>query len=199
MSALRFPQGLGSAGLRMTAREYFALGEREERYELIDGVLVMSPSPSLSHQDLVRALLRQIEPFADELPGVRVVLDTDIQFAPDTVYRPDVALYAAGRLAGDPEYPDIAPDLVIEVVSPSSRPRDMVTKRDDYARFGVREYWVVDAGAIQVFRVARRARRYAAPVTVRATVTSTAIPGLTLDNARLWLKKAAAPRRPRKH
>jgi Uma2 family endonuclease len=167
----------------MTAREYFSLGETDERYELIDGVLVMSPSPTLPHQDIVRALLRQIEPTVDELPGVRIVLDTDIKFADDTVYRPDIAIYLPGRVSDETDYPDAAPDLIIEVVSPSSKARDLITKRDDYARFGVREYWVLDAdvSAIHVFRTVGRARKYARPSLARTAVDSTAIPGIGID------------------
>lgn len=187
-AALRFPLPLGAAGVRMNAREYFALGETGERYELIDGVLVMSPSPTMPHQDLVRALLRQLEPQIEEVRGARLLVDTDIKFAEDTIYRPDLGVYLPGRLPDDVEYPLVPPDLLIEVVSPSSLARDLVTKRDDYARFGVREYWVVDprTSSLRMFRAARRSRAYARPMLVRANASSVSVPGLVLDVARLF-------------
>lgn len=198
-AALRFPHPLGAAGLRMTAREYFSLGETDTRYELIDGVLVMSPSPTRSHQDVIRSLLRQLEPQADALPGVAIVLDTDIKFADDTVYRPDVAIYLPGRLPDDADYPDIPPDLIIEVISPSSEARDLLTNRTDYARFGVTEYWVVDPGAASVrcFRAARKSRKYARTIVTKTAIDSAAVPGIRIDLglARRKLGRKRPPRR----
>lgn len=181
----------------MTAREYFALGETDEQYELIDGVLVMSPSPSLSHQDLVLKLIRQIAAAADELPGTRIVLDTDIKFSDNTVYRPDIAVYALNRLVGNPPYPDIPPDLVIEILSPSSQPRDMITKRADYARFGVKEYWVIDAAdqSAKVFRVTARSRKYGRSTVTRGRLGSTAVDGLGVDLKMIF--RTALPMAPR--
>lgn len=196
-AALRFPHGFGLAGLRMTAREYFALGETDEQYELIDGVLVMSPSPSLSHQDLVLKLIRLVATAADELPGTRIVLDTDIKFSDNTVYRPDIAVYATGRLVGQPRYPEIPPDLVIEILSPSSQPRDLITKRDDSARFGVREYWVIDPTeqSAKVFRMTARARKFGRPTTASGRLTSSAVPGLAVDLKSVF--QSALSKRPR--
>ena len=69
MSAVpRRPQG-GYAGLRMTAEEYLALGETNARYELIDGVVCMSPKPSPLHQKILRFIQGQLEAFLDSNPG----------------------------------------------------------------------------------------------------------------------------------
>jgi Uma2 family endonuclease len=200
-AALRFPPGVGLAGLRMTAREFFALGETDENYELIDGVVVMSPHPALPHQDLLKALIRQLDSQAESLPGVRVVLDTDIQFSESTVYRPDISVYANHRLVGSPLPLDIIPDLAIEILSPSSHPRDLITKRDDYARFGVAEYWVLEPGsaAVQVFRITRRSAKFTRSTLTRGSLISTAVPGLSLEVSALGLVSGrAGPRGRRK-
>jgi len=160
-------------------------------------VLVMSPSASFRHQEVLRLLLRQIESAVDRLPGVRIVLDTDIAFSANTVYRPDIALYVAGRIQGVPDRLAAVPDLAIEIVSPSSRPRDLQTKRDDYARFGVREYWVIDPpplgdSVVRVFRLPARAGKgklrspkYADLTVTRGGLDSVAVPGLKIDLAKL--------------
>ena len=198
MSAtLRFPFGLGDAGLRMTAREFFALGEIDERYELVDGVLVGSPSGSFSHQDVILALVRMFDTTAAAKNGARIVAETDVRFSESTVYRPDVCVYAPGRLVGRPERLTIAPDLVIEVLSPSSKPRDLITKREDYARYGVAEYWVIDPAEMnaRVFRLSGssgpkrgaggRSRKDGRPPVGRGRVESAAVRGLMIDLAGL--------------
>lgn len=135
----------------MTADQYLALGETPERYELIDGVIMMSPSPSPAHQRLISQILFQLESHAGQTGSITVFPDTDIRLGDHLVYRPDLAVYRSSRLPRIPRRLTEPPDLVIEVLSPGSRPLDLVTKRGDYERFGVGEYWVVDAetGAIR--------------------------------------------------
>lgn len=157
------------------------------------------PKPDAFSSGCHPLLLRQLEPQADALPGVAIVLDTDIKFADDTVYRPDVAIYLPGRLPDDADYPDIPPDLIIEVISPSSEARDLLTNRTDYARFGVTEYWVVDPGAASVrcFRAARKSRKYARTIVTKTAIDSAAVPGIRIDLglARRKLGRKRPPRR----
>jgi hypothetical protein len=100
---------LGYAGLLMRADDFFALGETQDRYELINGVMI---------EDL----------HIDDL----------------TVYRPNLCVYAAHQHATIPERLAVAPDVLLEVLSPGSKPLDLITKRDAYERFGVKEYWTID-------------------------------------------------------
>jgi Uma2 family endonuclease len=76
--------------------------------------------------------------------GSRVIPGVDNRLGGGLVYRPDLAIFAPGRLKTTPERLDLPPDLVVEVLSPSSKATDMIKKRGDYERFGVREYWVID-------------------------------------------------------
>ena len=131
------------SGLRMTAEEFFALGETD-RCELVDGVVLMSPSPTPRHQLVFYLLLRQIGVWLDTEIAGAVFPDTDIWFDESHVYRPDIAVYRAGRVAPVPVRLNVPPDLIIEVLSPGSKMMDLITKREDYERFGVGEYWVVD-------------------------------------------------------
>lgn len=179
------PEG-GLAGLRMTADDFFALGETAERLELIDGVTAVSPSPIPIHQLVIQAIVYQLTAFAksrlsvDERP--RFFIDTDVRFDKGLVYRPDVSVYGVGRLKAVPARLEMAPDLIVEVLSESSRGLDLVTKRHDYERFGVREYWVVDPENLGMHAWRREndgAMREA--VVSGAQLASAAIPGFVLN------------------
>src|SRR2546421_10095414 len=143
-AAPKYPSDMGYSGLRMTAEEFFRLGETPERYELIDGVVVMSPSPTMRHQTILHLIQAQAEEWRQANPGSRVTPGIDIRFGKHLVYCPDLVVYAPGRISGLPDRPDIPPDLAIELLSPGSKGIDLITKRKDYERFGVREYWVID-------------------------------------------------------
>jgi Uma2 family endonuclease len=182
MSAVpRHPADTEYFGLRMTADEYLALGETRDRYELIDGVVVMSPSPTPRHQKVARLLLREIERYADARPACEVFYEIDLRLSDTTVYRPDIVVYAPGRLERLPERLAEAPDLVVEVLSVGTRALDLSTKRADYARFGVAEYWVIDPVAL-VATVHRRAGSgYAETGIGSGRLASAALPGLSVD------------------
>lgn len=182
-AAPRYPSDLGYAGLRMTADEYLALGETQERYEQIEGVVVMSPSPRPKHQMLVSKILYQLERANLERGDLDSYPDTDLRLDSGQVYRPDASIFRKGRLEPDPVRLDAPPDLVIEVLSPGSKVLDLITMRDDYERFGMGEYWVIDPEDLR-FRAWRREgpRLLEFPV-ADDTVMSATIQGLTVDLA----------------
>lgn len=174
---------MGYNGLRMTADEYLALGETVERYELIDGVVVMSPSPFPEHGEISWEIAGQLRDFAQQGGDIRVFPDIDVKLASGKVYRPDIAVYRAERLRGNIRHLSTPADLAIEILSPGSKPLDLITKRDDYERFGVAEYWVVDPVTCKA-RVWRRVGAHLAEApTDGDRIASSAIPGFTLDLA----------------
>jgi Uma2 family endonuclease len=127
----------------LTYADLETLPDDGHRYELLDGMLIVSPSPSWSHQDVVgnlHVLLR-----AAETEGLRVGLGPfDIKLADDTVLIPD--LWVARRSDITHRNLPVAPLLAIEVLSPSTRRYDLLTKRDRYQQAGTASYWVVDPG-----------------------------------------------------
>lgn len=164
----------------MTADEYFALGETDERYELIDGVVHMSPRPTPRHQLVMLELSEQLSQARRQLALVALP-DVDLQLAADLVYELDFVVYAAGRVTKLPTRLTLPPDLVIEVLSPGSRAKDLVTKLNDYHRFGVGEYWIIDPidGSV---RVCRRSSTGFLPVVISSdTLACESIPGLVID------------------
>jgi Uma2 family endonuclease len=180
-AAPKHPSDLGYAGLRMTADEYLALGETRERYELIDGVIAMSPSPTPRHQHVIFEICRQLGRFGEQSPGMLVFPDTDLVLHPSRVYRPDVSVYARGRATLSVQRLTLPPDLIIEVLSPGTKALDLITKRDDYGAFGVREYWAVDPddGTARAWTCDGGAMVDRG--VARGTLASTAFPGLVLD------------------
>lgn len=137
------PQG------RWTYADYAALPEDGNRYEIIAGVLYMTPAPETEHQSvsarMVTFLVTHIQ-FAGL--GRVFAAPTDVELAPDTVVQPDIVVILNANLGIITRSRIIgAPDLVVEILSPGTAGYDRREKQDAYARAGVREYWVVDPAA----------------------------------------------------
>lgn len=127
----------------MTEAEFLALPESHDRIELIDGEVILGPSPTPVHQMIVAKLCRVVGSWADEHPPAFLGLSPlDVRIAPGRIVQPDLFVLLAGPPA--PEGPvDAVPELVVEVLS-RDRGYDRVTKRVLYAHAGVAEYWIVD-------------------------------------------------------
>jgi Uma2 family endonuclease len=131
---------------RMSAEDYIASPQSAHKSDLIEGVFVMASPASFVHSELQAFLLTTMRNFVNQHNrGVVLGENSAYRLNEDNVYQPDVSFLAHERmsLAGE-VYVEGAPDLAVEVLSPSSRRYDLVEKRVNYARFGVREYWVVD-------------------------------------------------------
>jgi Uma2 family endonuclease len=126
------------------------------RYELIDGVLLMTPSPANFHQIAVGnlyALLREATP-----PGWTVMLAPfDWRIGRATVLQPD--LFVIEHPEGPADHYEGVPLLAVEVLSPSTRQRDLGLKRLAYGEAGLETYWVVDPGVPSLTVFGLRSRR----------------------------------------
>jgi Uma2 family endonuclease len=131
-----------------TEEDYLAL-ERQignTMIELTDGWLEILPMPDLLHQRIVKFLLRCLDVFIIPLNrGEAQAAPLPVRFGLGKYREPDIGYFEAHRIMDARTPPDGA-DLVMEVVSPGqkNRERDLVDKRRDYAKAGVREYWIVD-------------------------------------------------------
>jgi Uma2 family endonuclease len=137
------PQG------RWTYADYAALPDDGNRYEIIAGVLYMTPAPGIGHQSvsarMVTFLVTHVE-FAGL--GRVFAAPVDVELAPDTVVQPDIVVILSANLDRiTPSRIIGAPDLVVEILSPGTAGYDRREKQDAYARAGVGEYWIVDPGA----------------------------------------------------
>ncbi len=130
------------SGARLTLAEFEALPESTLPTELIDGELVMSPTPQEDHQTLSIRLLLLI---GTQLATGRLYHTFDVYLDEGNVVQPDVLWVAPERTAIIHKRGVMgAPDLAVEILSPGSVRRDRVTKHALYERFGVREYWLAD-------------------------------------------------------
>ncbi len=132
--------------------EDYAKTPEGERWELIDGELFMAPSPKEAHQRSQMKLGAPMFFFAEEKDLGRVYFAPfDVVLSDTDTVQPDLLFVSKERL-------DIitadnvqgAPDLVVEIRSPSTARQDWTTKRELYARHGVKEYWLVDPEAATV-------------------------------------------------
>ena len=130
---------------RLTYQDYADL-EGDERYELLDGELILVASPNEDHQTIVMELGYRMHAFVRENDLGRVFhAPYDVLLTDTEVVQPDVLFVSKERYhIRTPANIQGAPDLVVEVLSPSSARRDWGDKRELYARHGVREYWIID-------------------------------------------------------
>jgi Uma2 family endonuclease len=116
--------------------------------ELWDGELVMSPSPSWYHQKIVDCLHDCLKAWVRQHRlGETVTAPMDMVLTPTRATQPDVLFVSNERLGIITDRVRGAADLVAEVISPDSRRRDRIDKRDLYEQHGVREYWLLDPEA----------------------------------------------------
>ena len=172
--------------VRLTVRDYLDIPEEDEnRYELIDGELYMAPAPSWEHQSSSYNLTLTLGGFVSE-NGLGVVryAPVDVYLSEEDVFQPDIVFVSNERL-------DIirssgvhgAPDLVVEVLSPSTERIDRTLKAERYAMFGAKEYWQADpiAKTITVLRARDGAFEQAGVFTEGMTVETPLLPGLQVD------------------
>ena len=174
---------------RWTYSDLVALPDDQLRHELIDGEHFVSPSPATAHQEISKRLFRALDAHVERHRlGEVLYAPFDIKLSAWTVLVPDLVFFTAARFADvvNEKHAVAAPDLVVEILSPGTRRRDLGRKRAVYDREGVGEYWIVDPDA-HTITVLRRPRSDAGltDVTVRAlanddTLESPLFPGLKI-------------------
>jgi Uma2 family endonuclease len=172
-------------GLRMTADAYLALEDDGYRYELVDGVICMSPSPSRLHQRIVTEIIRQIGNHLLHKPIGEVIVEVDVRLTDDLVYRPDVIFLSTAKAAMCRDRITVIPDLIVEVVSPDSRRYDHETKKQDYESCGVREYWLLDPDKREFVFYCLEGGRFVEAAAAQHTFASKVISEFELDLDRL--------------
>ena len=130
---------------RLTYQDYANL-EGDECYELLSGKLILNPSPNTAHQTVSIALGSWMHSSVKEHDLGQVFhAPFDVLFTDTDVVQPDLLFVSKEREhVITPANIQGAPDLIVEILSPSSSRRDWRDKRELYASHGVREYWIVD-------------------------------------------------------
>jgi len=179
---------------RLTYRDFLLLPDDGRRHEIIDGAHYVTPSPNLNHQELVLRLALSLgHHLEDRLDRGRLfIAPLDVVFSFHDVVEPDLVFVAPDQLdILTDENIQGTPALVVEILSPSTRKRDLGVKRRLYDRSGVREYWLVDAATASVTIVRRHPDgSFPAfpPLTApeRHLLRTPLLPGWSLSLARLF-------------
>lgn len=167
---------------RLTAEEFFRLYPEESRVELVGGEVYQMPSPNPKHQRVIRKIVSAIGSYVDNLSlGDVYPAPVDVVLSEDTVLQPDIVYVSDVSKVGDRIYG--APELVVEVVSPSSLKRDLTDKMKLYEKHGVREYWLVFPleKTILVFTLTKEGYKLFSSATEKGKIKSEVLEGFELD------------------
>ncbi len=168
------PQG------QWTYADYAALPDDGKRYEVVKGVLYMSPAPNIGHQGISGEIFGYLRQFVQMAGRGRVfAAPTDVELGRGDVVQPDVFvvlnehldLVTPQRLLG-------SPDLVVEILSPGTMRHDLQEKFEAYERARVPEYWIVNPGerTIELFVLEKNAYRSLEVFQGKAALPSRIIP-----------------------
>lgn len=168
---------------RWTDEKYLVFSDSHNRLvELSEGRLIVFEMPTPRHQDIVGNLYFQFRLWADRHHGKALMAPTPVRLWPGKFREPDVFLYSAEHLNRVGEQYAAPPDLVVEVLSPGTASLDLHDKRDEYARAGIPEYWIVDSERSRLEQYVLEGERYRlqAQLDLGDTVHSVALPDLVV-------------------
>jgi Uma2 family endonuclease len=162
-------------------------------YELIGGRIVMTPPAGYPHGGVGSRLARRLGNFVEPRDlGLVFDASTGYDLPSGDTLEPDVSFVSRGRLeAGPPpvrgRFLRVVPDLVVEILSRSTRTRDLVEKRAIYAQNGVEEYWIVDSGRCEIALLVRSGATFTAEPPIRSgALPSRVLSGIEFDVAELF-------------
>ena len=177
--------------IKLTVRDYMSIPDGDDRrFELIDGELILAPSPVPQHQMISRNLFRMLDDFvASQNLGELLYAPMDVVLSEHDVFQPDILFVSRNRLhiIGDRNIQG-APDLVIEILSPSTETRDRGVKLNQYLRYGVRECWIIDPQerTLEALRAGNTEFETVRVYPEGATATSPILEGIQVEVDRLF-------------
>jgi Uma2 family endonuclease len=172
----------------LTLEQFKRLVRDGMKADLINGVMIVATPASYTHERLFGFLMTFLNLYVEER-GLGVILGSRslVEVGPRSGYEPDLCFVAQGRLDIINEDSITGPpDLVVEIISPSTRRVDAYTKKEGYARLGVPEYWLIDPDnhAVAFYRLAEAG--YVEGSVEDGIYHSLAVPGLWLRLDWLW-------------
>ena len=170
--------------IKLTYEDYRTTPE-DKRYELLDGELILAPAPRTSHQSVQIALGSRMYQFVEaEGLGQVFLAPTDVVLSDTDVVQPDILFVSRERahIITEDNIQD-APDMVIEILSPSTADRDRGFKRALYARHGVREYWLVgpDSATVTVLALEEEGFEVVGTYGEGDSVSSSVVEGFAIE------------------
>lgn len=177
------------SGLKYTHDDLLQLPDDGKRREIIDGELYVTPSPVNYHQKVLFNLALAFGKFLESHSlGELRFAPLDVILSEHDVLEPDLLFVLNEHLDILQDWVRGAPDLVIEILSPSTEGRDRGIKLKAYARYGVGEYWIVDPAAhvVEVYRLGGEGFHLAGACTDGMTVETPLLPGFSLSVAAVF-------------
>jgi Uma2 family endonuclease len=178
---------------KLTYEDYVRIPDDGRRHEIIDGEHYVTAAPFLPHADVSTELAAQLRLFVRRHRLGRVYhAPCDVLLSEHDVVQPDVLFVsnARARILSDRKNVKGAPDLVIEILSKSTRRLDEETKLDLYDRYDVLEYWIVDPDrrTVQAYRRVAEGLRLSSEISAAAgdALTSPLLPGFSLPLAAVF-------------
>ncbi len=180
---------MSTVAKRWTYEDYLKL-EDDKRYEIIGGKLIEMPAPTTTHQRIVGRLFRLMSDFVEENSlGEVFVSPVDVILSEENVVQPDVVFVSK-------EKEDIisergvfgTPDIVVEVISPSTLKRDTEDKKKLYAEYGVKELWLIFPGekAVEVFSLKEKDYEVCSFAYEKGKISSCLLKGLEVNLEKLF-------------
>ena len=177
---------------KLTYEDYLALPEMEQPYEIIDGELTMTPAPAVKHQWVLANLTRLLDGHVRSRKlGMLLFSPLDVLICRDPLCtrQPDLLFIsterqkAGGEDVLEMQALEVAPDLVIEILSPGNTRRDVVDKLEDYRSIGVGEAWLVspEAQTIEVTSLLPEGMEVAGLFGAGMTIHSEVLPDFALS------------------
>ena len=169
---------------KLTYADYCEMTPEGAGFQLLDGELIEMPSPSPRHQRASKKIVRVLDPFVDD-NGLGEIFDAplDVVLSEHDTAQPDILFISEERshIVTNTNVQG-APDLVIEILSPSNARYDLGYKMELYARHDVKEYWIADcdAATIRVLLLTDGAFVTAGVYGRGDTLTSPTLPGFSL-------------------
>lgn len=173
---------------KLTWDDYLAFPEDGRRHEIINGEHYVTASPVLRHQRVSRHIQFQLyEQIEQQGKGEVFNAPTAVQLSESDVVEPDLLVVLASQERRLRETRvDGPPDLVVEILSPSTRRLDREVKLALYRRAGVSEYWIVDPEARQVEKYRRQGDLLARAGAFSKRIAVDVLPGVAVDLTRVW-------------
>ena len=147
-----------------TMMEVFDMLPEGTLAELIDNRLYMSPTPIFQHQKITKEITKQLDKIIEETgKGTVIISPFDVKLdSSRNAVQPDIVVILKtnpNQINKEGKYFGV-PDLLVEILSPGNKDHDLITKKDLYEKFGVKEYWVIDPETKLALGFALKENRY---------------------------------------
>ena len=175
------------SGLKLTYEDYVKIPEDGRRHEIIDGRHIVNPAPRPRHQIILRKLNDALGTLQESGRAEVLFSPIDVHLTETDIVQPDLIAIAhkSRNLIGELKI-EGPPELVVEVLSPSTQRLDRGAKRALYESAGVQEYWIVDAEEKTLAQHNLAGGRYTETIHSSGEVVSTAFPEMSVDLAAIF-------------